>query len=588
MSVKARIKNIFTAYYHPKLVEMIIKSNFMGSISSNILIPVVVSMVFYGQIPSSFLYLWVLANFIVFINRLYILKRLLVVLEFRDDVLVTKYLNSYFLIISLSSVLYGSMMWLSAIYCEEMYIFFMGMIIAAVVSASISILSSVFYIFVSFVVLQSVLFISACIYHGGEMFYLVAFMALAMMAVIIGGGYRQYSTLKNAISLEDTFKTIYNKSSDGIALIRGNRFIDCNEAIVNMFGCDSAEDFLQRNISELMPKYQPDGQFSIKKMLKKLHEVYKSGSNEFEWLHKTTQGKEFWTQIRLTRIYLGGEDIVHGAWRDITLRKKLEQESKETAIYLKNLNTSLEQKVQEAVEQIKEKEKALYQQSRLAQMGEMISMIAHQWRQPLSAISATSSALNLKAKLGKADKDTIEQMTEKISDYSQHLSQTIDDFRDFFKPTKGKGTVDLNELLKSVLTIAEVSLIKRDIKIIKELGQIEPFSSYSNELKQVILNLIKNAEDVLVENKISNPIIRLCTCQEGDNVVFKIRDNGGGISEDIIDKIFDPYFSTKTEKNGTGLGLYMSKIIIEDHCKGKLDVKNNTEGAVFSIILPKE
>jgi signal transduction histidine kinase len=334
-----------------------------------------------------------------------------------------------------------------------------------------------------------------------------------------------------------------------------------------------------------MPKYQPDGELSVKKMLKKLHEVQEKGSNEFEWLHKTTKGEEFWSQIRLTYIHLDGENVVHGVWRDITDRKKLQKEAEETAIYLQNLNTSLEQKVQDAVKEIKDKERALYQQSRLAQMGEMMSMIAHQWRQPLSAISATSSALNLKATLGKADKETIESMTSSISEYSQYLSQTIDDFRDFFKPTKGKRVVNLNELLKSALSIAEVSLANRNIRVVQELGESESFNSYPNELKQVILNLIKNAEDVLIENKVKNPCIKFSTFQNGSKHVLQVSDNGGGIPEEIIDKIFDPYFSTKKDKNGTGLGLYMSKTIIEDHCKGTLTAQNSAEGALFSITI---
>jgi len=579
------LKRIFTAHHHPKLVEMVVESNFAGSVAANIVVPLTIGFVFYNHVPFSYLFIWVLLNFIIFVNRIYILNKVSDALENYDDTLVTRYLNSYFVSISISSVLYGSMIWLSVIYTEDIYVFFMGIVIASLVAGSLSTLLSIFYIFVSFVSLQILFFISACAYHGGEMFYLIAILAAALMVVVLSSGYKQYMVLKNSISLEETFKTIYNKSSDGIALISDNRFIDCNEAIINMFKYESVDDVLERHISELMPKYQPDGQLSIKKMLKKLHEVYKEGSNEFEWLHKTTKGEEFWSQIRLTYIHLDGKNVVHGVWRDITDRKKLEKEAEETALYLQNLNTSLEKKVQEAVKEIKDKERALYQQSRLAQMGEMMSMIAHQWRQPLSAISATSAALNLKAKLNKADKELIETMTGNISEYSQHLSQTIDDFRDFFKPTKGKRAVNLNDLLKSVLSIAEVSLINRNIKIIEDLGDSEYFDSYPNELKQVILNLIKNAEDVLVEKKPEEPFIKISTCQEGSKHILKVSDNGGGISEDIIEHIFDPYFSTKKDKNGTGLGLYMSKIIIQDHCKGSLEVENSADGALFTITL---
>ncbi|RLA73075.1 MAG: hypothetical protein DRG78_23005 [Epsilonproteobacteria bacterium] len=229
----------------------------------------------------------------------------------------------------------------------------------------------------------------------------------------------------------------------------------------------------------------------------------------------------------------------------------------------------------------KKKEEQMIQQSRLAQMGEMISMIAHQWRQPLAAISSTSAAINLKTKLNKLDKDSAIRLSDKISDYSQHLSLTIDDFREFFKTNKEKTNTTYNEMIKSVLGIIEISIENKNINLIKQLNSKNTLNTYPNELKQVILNLIKNAEDILIEKNIDNPTI---TIETKDNIL-SISDNGGGIPKDIIDKIFDPYFSTKTKKDGTGLGLYMSKTIIEEHCGGKLTVLNDKDGALFTIEL---
>ena len=119
----------------------------------------------------------------------------------------------------------------------------------------------------------------------------------------------------------------------------------------------------------------------------------------------------------------------------------------------------------------------------------------------------------------------------------------------------------------------------------KELNCHDTFITYPNELKQVILNLIKNAEDVPLENKIENPYIKISSYKEDDKYILEVSDNAGGVPEDVIDKIFDPYFSTKTKKDGTGLGLYMSKTIIEDHCGGELSVSNSKDGAVFKIVL---
>jgi signal transduction histidine kinase len=229
-------------------------------------------------------------------------------------------------------------------------------------------------------------------------------------------------------------------------------------------------------------------------------------------------------------------------------------------------------------------EKQLLEQVRLAQMGEMISMIAHQWRQPLNAISSTSTALNLKAEFNDLDKKFVIKSTNNISRYSQHLSNTIDDFRDFFKVNKEKKSIKYNDIINNVLNIVETSVLNKNILIKKELNSDIEFYTYSSELKQVILNLIKNAEDILLEKNIENPWIKIQT----NNNILKISDNGGGVPTDIIDSIFDPYFSTKLKKDGTGLGLYMSKTIIEEHCSGTLTVSNDENGAIFTIELKQE
>jgi len=235
---------------------------------------------------------------------------------------------------------------------------------------------------------------------------------------------------------------------------------------------------------------------------------------------------------------------------------------------------------------IKNQQKIIHHQSKLAKMGEMISMIAHQWRQPLNAISVTSSNLQFKCMMDNINKDFFEQELKLIDKYSQHLSKTIDDFRDFFKENKEKTMTSLIKVVNDTLDIVSVSLEHKNITIITKIECNLEFMTYENELKQVVLNLLKNAEDILLEKKIKNPtisIFTLCDAQNCKNQALIIKDNGGGISEDIMMRIFEPYFSTKKEKDGTGLGLYMSKIIIEEHCGGKLTVSNDKDGAVFKM-----
>ena len=236
-----------------------------------------------------------------------------------------------------------------------------------------------------------------------------------------------------------------------------------------------------------------------------------------------------------------------------------------------------------AVENLRRKDEILFRQSRMAQMGEMISMIAHQWRQPLNAITLTTSALGLKIEDDKYDKTFFQSRLERISNYVQHLSSTIEDFREFFKPDKTKQETSLCKIMKNTLDLVRVGLENNNITILTEYDCKCSLFSYNNELLQVAMNLIKNAEDALLENKIISPTITIKCYSDSDKSVLEIGDNAGGIDTSIIDKIFDPYFTTKGEHNGTGLGLYMSKMIVEEHCKGILSVHNSSMGAVFKI-----
>ena len=244
-------------------------------------------------------------------------------------------------------------------------------------------------------------------------------------------------------------------------------------------------------------------------------------------------------------------------------------------------NELLNQKIQKEEEKIKRQEEIMQQQHRLAQMGEMIAMIAHQWRQPLSAITAASVAISVKASRDKLDAQTAIELSTKIQEFSRHLSMTIDDFRNFFKSNKQKTSTDFKKISENVLSILEDSLKKNNIEVSCQYENVEEFVSYEGELKQVLLNLIKNSEDALIENNISEKKIMLIINKK----CLQICDNAGGIDDTILSKIFDPYFSTKTKKDGTGLGLYMSKVIVEDHCNGILKVNNTIDGAMFEIIL---
>jgi len=265
---------------------------------------------------------------------------------------------------------------------------------------------------------------------------------------------------------------------------------------------------------------------------------------------------------------------------------------------LKKHNKELEEEIAKAVEETRQKEKILQEQSRLAQMGEMISMIAHQWRQPLGAISSSIIGIQNKIAIGKfdlgdaKDKDRFLSFLEKkhngINGYVQFLSTTIDDFRNFFKPDKQKELIDITLPIKRALSIVKVSMSSKGIEIESNFENNDEIKVYQNELMQVILNILKNSEDNFKEKNIRNGKVILKTFKEDKKYILSMSDNGGGIELDIIKKIFNPYFSTKNEKNGTGLGLYMSKIIIEEHHKGKLTANNIDGGVEFKIVLNRD
>lgn len=256
------------------------------------------------------------------------------------------------------------------------------------------------------------------------------------------------------------------------------------------------------------------------------------------------------------------------------------------ALELERLNSFLEERIRDEVIKNREKDKQLAQQSRLAQMGEMISMIAHQWRQPLGVIGIVNSAIEIEIMLHKSTKESTLNHTAKIAEIIEHLSQTIEDFRDFFKPTKERSFITCNEVVSGVLAIIGELLKTNNILFVSEIECKNTINTYANELKQVILNLMKNSHDALLENSVKNPQIKIVVKNDGDLSIIEVSDNGGGVDEKIIDKIFDPYFTTKNKKNGTGLGLYMSKTIIENHCNGTLHVCNSGDGALFKITIP--
>lgn len=262
----------------------------------------------------------------------------------------------------------------------------------------------------------------------------------------------------------------------------------------------------------------------------------------------------------------------------------LEQQEK-----LQNFNDELWKQVEEETAKNREKDAILVQQSRLAALGEMIGNIAHQWRQPLNAIAIGIQDLDLSCQLGELNDKEVSTSTQEIMKHVFHLSQTIDDFRDLVQANKCYEPFLVSEVIAKILELMSSTFKASSISLILHIDEsIVANHGSSQGLSQAIINILSNAKDILVQNNSENEReITLNLSQVlNDNfskTVLSIEDNGGGIETDIMNKIFDPYFTTKHQSEGTGLGLYISKNIIEQEMLGTLQVVNTKHGALFSI-----
>ena len=236
----------------------------------------------------------------------------------------------------------------------------------------------------------------------------------------------------------------------------------------------------------------------------------------------------------------------------------------------------------------KEKDKLLFEQSKMASMGEMIGNIAHQWRQPLSAISSTASGMKVSNYLNLLSNEEIEEQLDTIVRKTEYLSDTINTFRNFIKDDKETKNIILEKLIQESIHIIAASLNDYYIKLIEQIDYDKKTSMMMvpSELPQVLINIINNAKDALINKDIQDKWIKLKLEKQSDKVIITIEDNAKGIPEDIIDHIFEPYFTTKHQSQGTGLGLHMSQKIVVDSLKGKIYVNNTQNGAKFTIELP--
>lgn len=264
------------------------------------------------------------------------------------------------------------------------------------------------------------------------------------------------------------------------------------------------------------------------------------------------------------------------------LEKQVLERTKDLEKALNSLKSEMSERLQ-AVEELRTKERMLIQQNRLAAMGEMISNIAHQWRQPLNTLGLIIQRLPIFYGTDMFNKEFVTETSSDAMKLVNHMSATIDDFRNFFKPEKERIDFSLNKAINQAVSLVEVSFRSHRLQIALHMDGDPVVNGYPNEFSQVIMNILFNARDAIIENRRENGMIAIRSGKEDERVIICISDNAGGIPEEIVDSIFDPYFTTKGPDRGTGIGLFMSKVIIEQNLGGHLSVRNTSEGAEFRI-----
>ncbi|PUE65530.1 ATP-binding protein [Arcobacter caeni] len=348
-----------------------------------------------------------------------------------------------------------------------------------------------------------------------------------------------------------SFKSLFNSTMEVIVIHDRGICLDANNVAVRFLELNSKSDLIGKNLLEFIDdKY--------KELLVKNYK-------------KNTLPYEFDIVVR------GEKHTCLGQGKFIILNKKIVK-----------LSTIID------ITELKAKDRLLFQQSKMASMGEMIGNIAHQWRQPLSMISTCASGIKLEKEINEISDERLYESLDLIVENTQYLSKTIDDFRNFFKADKVIENFCVNDSILKVLKLLKSSLQNHNIQVETHLKGDLIINGYPNEFLQVLVNIINNAKDALIMQDINIRFINIKTCIKNKECIIEINDNGGGVDETIISKIFDPYFTTKHKSQGTGIGLYMSHQIVAEHMKGSIYAKNiefkkdkeNYNGCSLIIILP--
>lgn len=367
-------------------------------------------------------------------------------------------------------------------------------------------------------------------------------------------------------SNKERLRNIFNSQKDIAIITDGKEVIDGNRAFLDFFGYSSIEAF-QKEHSSICDFFEGDP-FEI----------------NFELL--TRENRDDWAEKVLNdhnddyKVYMNGRIFaIHGK-RILSGSEYLFNFINISESY--NYQKRLEHDVAMATEKIDKQYQELLNASKKAAMGDLISIIAHQLKQPINAINLATHVLVDDYEYGELTKESLHEFAGTINDRVQFMASSIDDLRNFFRPDKKKHPYSLKQAIEKAISIVSVQISSKGVALETNLENDTTLEGIENEIQQVVLNIVTNAKDAILENNIKNGVIKVGLSKKEDKAIITIEDNGGGIPENILDKIFDFYFTTKGEQ-GTGIGLNLAKMIVEDSMDGRLTVCNTDSGALFTI-----